>query len=299
MKKIDSCKIKISKFFNSRRLIGLTTLLLMFIMASLFAGCNQTVDSQDDELIPSFGVWWWDKDLDADTYLNFAIENGVNEIYYCNWSFDEQAKTFLQKCKSQNISVYLLDGNYKWLTDTDKKARLIAKLDAYQSFQNENDVKFDGVHLDIEPHQSPSFESEREELITRLISLANELNSAYPNIHFEYDLPFWLDDEIEYLEETKPAYQHIIDVADRVTVMSYRDTAQQIYSVGEDELTYALAQNKRINLSVELGDVGEDIVSFFEEGKQHFENELATLKSMLDKRVGIVVHHIESWYNLN
>ena len=27
------------------------------------------------------GVWWWDNRID-ETYLDFAKENGVNEIYY-------------------------------------------------------------------------------------------------------------------------------------------------------------------------------------------------------------------------
>ena len=32
------------------------------------------------------GIWWWDDTLD-DTYLNFARDNNVTEIYYCSDDF--------------------------------------------------------------------------------------------------------------------------------------------------------------------------------------------------------------------
>lgn len=53
-------------------------------------GGDDAADDSDKEPPEEvFAVWWWDNRLD-ETYLEFAVEQGVNEIYYYASSFSER-----------------------------------------------------------------------------------------------------------------------------------------------------------------------------------------------------------------
>jgi len=196
----------------------------------------------------------------------------------------------------KGIDVFWLQGEYQWLDDSSK---LLEKLEKYNRYQTENpNCKFAGIHLDIEPHQNPEFGVKRAELIHELIDLAYNLKITYPNIKFDYDIPFWLDDNIQFNNQVKPAYQHMIDIADRVFVMSYRDSAAAIRDIAKDELEYAKSIGKKIILSVETYSTEGDKVSFLEEGKIKMMAELQTLKEEFGDSIGLSIHHIKTWYDL-
>ena len=63
------------------------------------------------------GVWWWDNRLDG-SYLTFASEQGVNEIYYYTSSFNDKTSAFLQNAAELGIRVYWLTGKYEWIEDS-------------------------------------------------------------------------------------------------------------------------------------------------------------------------------------
>ena len=266
----------------------LNSLLSLFLLVSI-VGCNcNKVDSQ-------LGVWWWDDTLD-NTYLNFAKENKVSEIYYCSDSFDKETATFIKRANSLNIKVYWLAGEYRWLNDP---ANLYDKIAQYENYQIQYPKqKFNGIHLDIEPHQNPTFDKNRESLIFNLIQLANNLYNDFSNINFDYDIPFWLEDLITWNGVEKPAYAHIIDIANRVFLMSYRDSHEDIYSVSKNEIEYAKSKNKTLFLGVETKSDEGDMVSFQEEGKLYMYKEIDKLRKLLPENFGVSIHQIKNWYNL-
>lgn len=237
------------------------------------------------------GVWWWDNRID-ETYLDFAKENGVNEIYYYTSSFGEKTSDFIEKANVRQMKVFWLSGEYQWIKDS---SPLHEKISEYMVFQQESSFKFDGIHLDIEPHQHPDFEKQRTKLITNFISLTAELKNSYPSLFIEYDIPFWLHDEIQFDGETKPAYQFVIDNASRVTVMSYRDDYQKICDIAKEEKEYALTKEKAINYGVETGVNDDNIVTFQEEGLKYMYQQLRLLKNSIPQDCGIAIHHIKSW----
>ena len=249
-----------------------------------------------DEPKDVMGVWWWDDELDAEKYLSFAKDNKINEIYYCSGNLDENTSKFIELANKLDISVYWLQGEYQWLNDS---SGLINKIDRYCQYQQDYpNFRFSGIHLDIEPHQNPYFETKREELILKLIELADFLDKTYTNISFDYDIPFWLNDNITYNNLNCPAYQHLIDIADRIFVMSYRDTADGIINVASEELSYAESVDKKLFLSVECLSYEGDKVSFMEEGKSVMNEELSIIKDRLGNKVGIAIHNIKTWYDM-
>lgn len=264
----------------------------------IFSGCSS--NSFKPSSFSSVGVWWWDETLD-NNYLKFAKNNNVTEIYYAATSFNDNTADFIKRANKYNIQVYFLTGDYKWLTNPDNLHNIINSYLEYQ--QRFSDCCFAGIHLDIEPHQSSDFETNRVGMLTALVSLANILHETYPSITFDYDIPFWFDDELTISGKsgelvTLPAYAHMINIADRIFVMSYRDSADEIYDIAKEELNFAKSINKSLILGVETSDVGDN-TSFFEEGKKYMHNELESLQKKLELGVGISFHHIGSWKRLS
>ena len=250
---------------------------------------NRPDESELPDPTPYLGVWWWDNRIDS-TYLDFAESYNVTDIYYYTSNFSQKTTVFIQEANSRCMDVLWLQGEYEWIEDVQS---LKERIDGFLEYQESNGYPFKGIHLDIEPHQHPQFEERREELIKAFVALSKEIKDSYPN----YDIPFWLEDEITYGGVTKPAYQFVIDNATRVTVMTYRDEWQKIYDAGKAELEYATSVDKPINFSVETGEE-EDVVTFFEEGATYMYEQLALLRKQLPSSCGIAVHHIKSWREL-
>lgn len=243
-----------------------------------------------------FGVWWWDDELNSETYLDFAKNNNITEIYYCSSKFDETTASFIGKANSRKIDVYWLAGEYQWLNDS---TNLCSQIYNYIKYQEDNsNYKFAGIHLDIEPHQNPDFKNNRYELIYKLIDLASNLKTTYPSIKFDYDIPFWLHDEITYNNQTKPAYEFMIDIANRVFVMSYRDTLEDILNISKEEISYAKQHSKQLFLCVETYSTEGDNVSYMEEGNQKMLEDINNLKNQIPDNFGIAIHHIKRWKEL-
>ena len=270
----------------------LVCIAILFVVAifALFI-YNKCNDNQSKIL----GVWWWDNRLDT-SYLDFAKENGVTEIYYYTSSFNEKTNEFIKQANKRNMKVFWLDGDYRWIETPELLNEDIAK---YLKYQETYENKFSGMHLDIEPHQDPNFEAKRETMLYKFITLTYNLKIQYPDIWIEYDIPIWLNDNIEFRRQTKPTYAHIIDNASAVTLMSYRDTSERIYDSAKDEIEYAISVGKKLNLGVETGEQhGETFVSFYEEGKRYMYEEIEKVRQQIPKNFGIAIHHIYDWYNL-
>ncbi len=258
-------------------------------------------NSENEKKERVLGVWWWKKSL-GDEYLDFVATRGVNEIYYCSSEFSVDTATFIEKAKEKNIRVYWLGGEYGWAQDS---TNLYTKLNKYLAYQQEfPNSQFSGVHLDIEPHQNPSWKGTDKEspirvtLVQELIDVAVKVKTDFPDIEFSYDIPFWLDYEITYNNEKRLAYEAMIDICDRVFLMSYRDTADGIYSVSSEEINYAKSVNKSVFMGIETYSTEGDNVSFWEEGESVMLSEMELLKSMVDESFGLAVHHAEKWYEM-
>ena len=278
-------RLKYIKHFFGAGLLSICLICTVLFFSACARDTNQQV----------FGVWWWNHSL-GEEYLDFAKAQGVNEIYFCDDEF-EDASNFIKKANSENIKVFWLIGDYRWLRSHED---LYSEIERYINYNEANpNAKFDGIHLDIEPHQDGAFDEERVQLITSLIRIADYLNKNYSYIHFDFDLPFWLEDEINFDGVTKPAFAHILDRADRIFLMSYRDTAENMLDVSSAELEYSKQINKPVILGAETAESEEgDNITYFEECKTYLNEQLNLLKAELPSNSGISIHHMSSWYNL-
>ena len=264
----------------------------LILSLCLFSACDTYSDDGTDS--GELYVWWWDNRLDS-SYLDFAAQNGVKGIYCYYSSFSQKTTDLIAAANAKGIEVLWLAGKYEWIEDYDS---LKAKVEEFNAFQASSPSKFAGIHLDIEPHQHPEFDERREELITKYVELTFSLKRDFPSLRIEYDIPFWLDDEITVKGQTKPAHEFVIDNAARVTVMSYRDSAKKILDCAEEEISYAIKTGKPLNLSVETGENDDDIVTFYEEGNDFMMKQLSVVRAALPYNFGIAIHHIKDWREL-
>lgn len=278
---------------------------IIVVILVVFAsyGCEKeekiTVQEAESEAFPidctHLGVWWWNDALISQTdYLNFVKKQGVNEIYLCTAHWNEQTANFVTQCKNKHIAVFLLAGEYEWIEDP---TSLYALIDNYLQYQNDYpQSQFAGIHLDIEPHQHPQFSAQRGRLLQQYCDLIVDLRSRYA-ISFDYDIPFWFHDTVEQAGERKELYKFVCDHAARVFVMSYRDTAAQMYAVAKDEYEYAETISKELFFSALTSPSEEgDGITFYEEGQSYMYQELNKLQSLTGKKCSIAIHHLQSWY---
>jgi hypothetical protein len=272
--------------------------------AILFLGCAQHSDSGEviDGLMHPLGVWWWHSPLIRNPrYLDFAVQNHVDEIYLGRADddiedFGPEIEEFIQKAKQQGIKVYFLQG-YGYIKYEDPRLQELLRL--YKDYQARVPPirRFDGIHLDIEFHLHPQWDTMRADLLAEYLSLIVRLQAEIP---IEIDIPAWFDDTVVYNSKGRPLYQVLIDTVDRVFVMSYRDTAEAMYEIAKEEVAYARQVNKPIMLGAELQSEEGDHVSYMEEGRLYLYEQLKLLNSIVRyPRAGVSIHHIATWYGLH
>ena len=193
------------------------------------------------------------------------------------------------------MKIFWLTSNCKWINNF---SLLEEKVNNFIEYQNVSQYKFDGIHFDIEPHQLSNFETDKINLLTKFVELAYQVKNKYSNIYIEYDIPVWMHDKISFNNQTKPVYEFIIDYSNKITLMSYRDSFQEIYNSIIDELNYAISVNKVINFAVETQDNLEDDITFVEEGEEFMFEQIKQLKNIIPQNCGVAIHHIVSWVDL-
>jgi heme/copper-type cytochrome/quinol oxidase subunit 4 len=289
---------------NGKKMKTAVVFLVMAISLTLisvsFVGCAGGKGNNNGNPtfnINSVGVWWWDKALcDNDEYLEFVKGNGVSEIYLCDTRFNEKTNAFIEKAHAKDIRVYLLVGEWQWCVNG--KGGFDDMMSKYVSF-----ATFDGLHLDVEPHQNPAFgETVNGDniILQQYIDFVTAVITQYPDIKIDFDIPFWFDNYTVLVNGgERPLHEVVIDSATRVFIMSYRDTAEKIIDISKEELSYAKSKNKQIFLGVECYSNEGDQVSFVEEGKQVMYAEINKLKDLIPyQKYGVAIHQVARWFDL-
>jgi len=274
---------------------------------------------RDSGDVQTLGVWWWNintvESPQSDIYLDFLAKNKVSEIYLCVDSMGQsvsisKVKAFVRKAGKNGMRVAALTGSISWIETGNKGFETFAaKFNNYQTSASENE-KFYAVHLDIEPHQRDDFGSNRAEVLQLLADfLTKKVRPAVTasGTLLEWDIPFWLESADIVNDENGISIRMdelFAKKCDTVAVMSYRDTAAEMYSVSSDEIAFAKQYGSKIILGAETYSLEGDFVSYMEEGKSYMNAELLSLKAMMDSEIpnqnyGIAVHQIANWYALH
>ena len=196
----------------------------------------------------------------------------------------ELTRVFLQRAHARSLRIHALFGDPSH-TLRAKHAIVLASIDGVIAFNRDGpgDARFDGVHLDIEPHGLPQWKNAdillKCDLLTQFVEVnhkaAMRAHAAVPRLIYGADIVFWLDQTnaegqatypVTFQGVTKDAAKHLLDVVDHVAIMSYRNTAEGqngIIALVAKTIPYADTSKARVFVGVKMADIGPKFESFY------------------------------------
>jgi hypothetical protein len=234
----------------------------------------------------------WQKQVVADTawraaFLAFARDKQLTAAYIYAYDLLPGHETVLQEFLTlAGLQVECLAGDSSWAL-TENHDDVLSFVRAVAAFAQTipPGTNLVGVHLDVEPYVLPEWETDQAAVITQYLEMLDASHQALADsgLRLTVDVPFWFDTiSAEYGGRTRSLNQHVQDIADRVVLMDYRDTAEGddgIIQHAAVEMLYAAQIGRQVVIGVETNDVAPEPekVTFYEEGQQAMEDALAVV----------------------
>lgn len=261
----------------------------------------------------NFGTWVW-RSIEIERpeqVLAFLIKAGINEIYLVydprrNFS---QYRTFVNKSQNVGIRVALIGAQARWVLQDyfSERDKFFSFFEHYQADSQDNE-RFYGMHMDIEPHQLPEWQNRNEETVQGFcdfVHLSRQFADRTGSL-LEMDIPCWFDQFTcwdsngDSINLTELCIRH----ADTTLFMSYRDNARAALEFAQTGLKLAELYKKNISLAFETGHIYEEInITFDHLGTLPLKTELKNLRQIVEREyplsnIGYAVHHYNSWVKL-
>lgn len=196
----------------------------------------------------------------------------------------EALRRFIRAASGQGLRIHALSGDPSF-TLPEKHERAIFRVDATLAFNRdaEPSERFSGVHFDIEPHGLKEWKgaslATKCQLLAHLVDvsvkMAERIRRESPGLVFGADVTWWFDKlnpdgtvayPVTFRGVTKDATKHLLDVADNIGIMSYRNTVEGrngIISLVSQTLSYASQVGSRAFVGVKMAGIGPPAESFF------------------------------------
>lgn len=260
-------------------------------------------------MIENSATWIWNPfslDSKGDEYITFMQEQGVKKVFV-QVDVDvpnETYRTFFEKARAAEIAIYALDGGRNW---GENRQPAVIFMQWVEQFQQEIPL-LTGIHVDIEPYLLEEWHTDQQQVIQNYFDVLSQLEqfTTEQNLAFEVDMPFWFD-TVSYENGYGKGLvcEWVIDTADVVTLMAYRNRAEGgngIIELVEKELAYAQEKGKKVAVGVETlpSDEGSHI-SFFGMTKYELKKEADKVTAAYRQNLafsGIAVHYIDPWMNM-
>lgn len=212
---------------------------------------------------------------------------------------EEMLRSFLGEAHRSGLRIHALTGDPSHVRP-EKHERVLSSAAALVRFNrgSTEDSRFDGLHLDVEPHGLPDWKTaetgKKIEFLTSFVELHYEvsdyLRSADPSLIFGTDVVFWLnklkdDGSLLYPVkvrdlETDPA-AHLLGIVDHLAIMSYRNTAtgnNGIISLVDQTIHQADTTEAKVFVGVKMADIGLDLETFFGRSEEEMMRTLAPVE---------------------
>ena len=196
----------------------------------------------------------------------------------------DETRAFLKRAHARSLRIHALFGDPSHTLKA-KHAIVFASTDGVIAFNRDGpaDARFDGVHLDIEPHGLQQWKkvdlAQKCHLLSQFVEVniktATRVHAVAPRLIYGADIVFWLDKTsadgqaaypVTFHGVTKDAAKHLLDVVDHVAIMSYRNTAEGrngIIELVAKTIEYADTCKAKAFVGVKMADVGPRMESFY------------------------------------
>ncbi len=238
------------------------------------------------------------------SHLDVHINISADTVRYVVQQ-QEALRDFVLLAGMHNITIAALRGSPQMFF-SERHDQTLRELHAIVSFYKTlpKDSFFKGIKYDVEPYRTQEWKTRGEsrtrvlrDYLTFLAEAREFLHRETPGLWLAADVPFWWDkDELvmEYDGKTKRFSEHVQDVTDFVTVMSYRRSVKGVLDCVEQERRYAREHKKIIIPSVETVKLQRDShISFWGVSSEEFWNVVAQVLEIAkaDPSLGGVMIH--------
>ncbi len=273
---------------------------------------------------PPRATWVWNARLllqpkDQEGLLDFCRSHRIRTLYLYAYDvsspMDKVYRDFNRRAHRVGLTVHALGGDPRWGQPRYHSVSL-SWVEAIRKFnaQAAKEERFDGVHTDVEVYLlSKSWKEQPAALLGGYLELhakiARMLQGDREPMLLAADIPFWFDDDpawrILWHGQIKPPSYHMIDTADTVTVMAYRNAADgdngtiRLVSL---EMDYADRIGKKVVIGQETQEnLFPPYITFGGSSCETMEGELKKAFAVLGRRPsfgGFAIHHYESYRKL-
>ncbi|MBP2000379.1 hypothetical protein J2Z69_001398 [Paenibacillus shirakamiensis] len=289
----------------NKTVIRPTFLLVAVLVLSLILGGGYSL-IKANAAAPQRATWLWDTTLikkSTPDILTFMSDNGVNLVYLqIDRTMDAiYYKDFIRQASAKHIQVHALDGNAAWalVNQRPKLNTLFSWIANYQAAALPEE-RFQGIHLDIEPYQLPTWKTNQKNIIAQWQSNVQYTAAKAKELHLPIaaDVPFWLY-TFKVASGSQTLTSWMLSQYDSLTYMTYRDKATGIFSAAKPNLLEGAAAGKPVYAAVETNNTPEGSpISFYEEGAPFMNGELTKLQGLVQdytSYAGIAIHDYTGW----
>jgi hypothetical protein len=223
----------------------------------------------------------------------------------------EAFKDLIVLAGQYNITTAALRGNPRMFF-FENHERTLRELRAIVAFSETlaPDTLFKGIKYDVEPYCTREWKAGGTRLypmmhdyLTLLRKARSVLEKEAPHLWLAADTPFWWDKDrfvLEFEGKRKRFNEHVQDLTDFITIMSYRRSSRKVLDCVEDERRYARQIKKFIFPSLETVNLNQDPhVSFWGKPNEEFWKVLPELLEAAERDPaigGVMVHCYRSLF---
>lgn len=274
--------------FFRRRPTSSSLLGLVLALAAWFpAGANG-----DDLGADALWVWSWE---DPAALADYTVANGFDRVYlYCQGGFDRRVRKAIAALGGAGVAVEALGGERRWATSD--RGGMLAFVRSARRYQRgaPPGARLAGIHVDVEPYGLRAWDRHERRTQRDLVDSLRAARHAAGPLPLAADIPFWFDG---IRLGPGSLAEATIAATDGVTIMAYRDSAEEVVAVARREVRIAGGLGRRATVGVETGDYDPPSITFFEEGRAALAVALAAIDARLGARPGFggtAVHHYGS-----
>lgn len=237
-------------------------------------------------------VWSWEGSA---ALTDFVVADGFDRVYlYAQGGFGPHVRAAIADLGAAGIAVEALGGEQRWAT-TDRGG-MLAFVRSARRYQRgaAPGARLAGIHVDVEPYGLPAWDRRRHRSKRSYVASLRAARRAAGPLPLAADIPFWFDGT---RLGGRSLAEATIAATDSVTIMAYRDSADEVIDVARREVRIAGERGKRATVGVETGDYDPPSITFFQEGRAALALALAAVDARLDARPGFggtAVHHYGS-----
>jgi len=255
----------------------------IFVMLLLVATVGMPV-SLNAKQRKGLGMWVWSNSSfltqeSRQQLVQFCVKHRITHLDVHTEMTHDSGKAILKDAEAfkdlivlagqHNITIAALRGHPKMFF-SENHERTMEELRAIVAFSKTlpQDTLFKGIKYDVEPHCTEEWKAGgmplypmMNDYLTLLRKVRSVLDKEAPHLWLTVDTPFWWDKDrfaLEFEGKRKRFNEHVQDLTDFITIMSYRRSSRKVLDCVEDERRYAQRIKKVIFPSLETVKLKQD-----------------------------------------